>query len=90
MDQIVTFLLSNPLWLAVAVVVSLVVVLLMLKKVFKLLLFAGALFILYIAYLYWTGGDVAGSVDVLDQFLRSWGERVLMFFKGLGFGGTEV
>ncbi len=90
MDQIVNFLLINPLWLAVAAVVSLVVVLLMLKKVFKLLLFAGALFILYIAYLYWTGGDVSGSVEALDQFLRSWGERVLMFFKGLGPGDTSV
>jgi len=90
MDQIINFLLSNPLWLTVAAVVSLVVLFFMLKKVFKLLLFAGAIFILYIAYLYWTGGDVSGSVEALDQLLRSWGVRILMFFKGLGPSGTSV
>ena len=86
MEQFITLLVENPLYLVVAVIVSIAVLLLFLKKILKLLLVVAAVCILYVAYLYWSGGNVSETVKSMEQavdeslrkgtdFLRNIGEK---------------
>lgn len=86
MEQFVALLVENPLYLVVAVIVSIAVLLLFLKKILKLLLVVAAVCILYVAYLYWSGGNVSETVKIMEQavdeslrkgtdFLRNIGEK---------------
>lgn len=67
MEQFVTLLVENPLYLVIAVIVSIAVLLLFLKKILKLLIIAAAVCILYVAYLYWSGGNVSETVKSVEQ-----------------------
>ncbi len=86
MEQFIVLLVENPLYLVVAVIVSIAVLLLFLKKILKLLLVVAAVCILYVAYLYWSGGNVSETVKIMEQavdeslrkgtdFLRNIGEK---------------
>lgn len=85
MEQFVTLLLENPLYLVIAVILSVAVLLLFLKKILKLLAVAAAVSILYVAYLYWSGENIPETVKSVQQavdeslrkgadFLRNFGD----------------
>ncbi len=67
MEQFVTLLLENPLYLVIAVILSVAVLLLFLKKILKLALVIAAIGILYIAYLYWSGENIPEVMTNLEQ-----------------------
>jgi threonine/homoserine/homoserine lactone efflux protein len=69
MEQIVSLLVENPLYLVIAVILSIVVLLLFLRKILKLLVIIAAVGILYIAYLYWSGENIPEVVTGIEQFL---------------------
>lgn len=79
MEQIVSLLVENPLYLVIAVILSIVVLLLFLRKILKLLVIIAAVGILYVAYLYWSGENIPEVVKGIEQVL----DRALQ--KGVGF-----
>ena len=81
MEQFVNLLLENPLYLVIAVIVSIAVLLLFLKKIIKLLIVVAAVFILYIAYLYWTGGNITEAVRSIEESVDRSFRQGMDFFK---------
>lgn len=70
MEQFVTLLLENPLYLVIAVILSIAVLLLFLKKILKLLAVIVAVGILYVAYLYWSGESIPEVVKGVEQVVN--------------------
>ncbi len=69
-EQLIESLTSNPVYLAGAVVLALIIVIGIVKKLVKLALFVLALFILFIAYLVWTGQEVPTSMDDIQKTIQ--------------------
>lgn len=67
LEQIINTLTSNPLYLVIAVVLSVVILIGVIKKLLKLVLIAAAIFVLYIAYMIWTGQEVPDSIEKVKQ-----------------------
>ena len=64
MENIIEIMTTNPVYLAIAVILALVVVYGFIKKIIKLVLVTASVFILYVAYLHYTGKDT-------DEITRS-------------------
>lgn len=83
MEQFVTLLLENPLYLVIAVILSIAVLLLFLKKILKMLIVVAAVCVLFVAYLYWSGKNVPevikGVEQVVDDVLRKGAESLKRF-----------
>ena len=63
-----TNLLQNPFFLILAVIFAVLIVFGIIKKLFKLAMIILAAFVIYIAYLMWTGQDIPKSInDVRDS-----------------------
>lgn len=75
MERFVTLLLENPLFLVIAVILSVAVLLLFLKKILKLIVVVAAAGILYIAYLHWSGEDIPEVVKNLQHVVDEALER---------------
>jgi hypothetical protein len=58
-----TNLLQNPFFLILGVVLAVIIIWGLVKKLFKLALIVLAAFVIYIAYLIWTGQDIPTSLD---------------------------
>lgn len=69
MDQLSDLLASEPIYMAVAVVLALIILFGVIKKLLKLVLVVSALLVLWIAYSTWSGNDV--SVKSLTDDLQS-------------------
>ena len=63
MDQIVDTILSNNIYLLVAIIFLVVLGFMVIKKMIKLALYALVIFILYLGYLYYIGGDVKHEIE---------------------------
>ena len=74
MDQSIEMLASNPVYMAVAVVLALIILLGVIKKLIKLVLVAGAILVLWVAYMVWAGEEV--SVEMIKEELQSGVEAV--------------
>lgn len=70
METILQFFSSNPLAMAAAIVVSLVVLFLFLKKLLKALLVVAAVAVLYAAWLLFSGGTIHPLVLELQERLH--------------------
>lgn len=70
METILQFFSSNPLAMAAAIVVSLVVLFLFLKKLLKALLVVAAVAVLYTAWLLFSGGTIHPLVLELQERLH--------------------
>ena len=64
MENIIETMTANPVYLAIAVILALVMVFGFIKKIIKLILLTASVFILYVAYLHYTGKDT-------DEITRS-------------------
>ena len=64
MENIIETITANPVYLAIAVILSMVMVFGFIKKIIKLILLTASVFILYVAYLHYTGNDT-------DEITRS-------------------
>ena len=74
MDQSIEMLVSNPVYMAVAVVLALIILFGVIKKLIKLVLVVAAILILWVAYMVWTGNDV--SVEKIREGVQSGVENV--------------
>ena len=83
MENIIELITSNPVYLAVAVILAIVIVYGFVKKIIKLALVTGAVFILYVAYLHYSGKNtseisktVSKSAEILKEAVSKTGEKV--------------
>ena len=74
MDQLIEVLTSNPVYMAVAVVLAIVILLGVIKKLLKLVLVVSAILVLWVAYMVWSGQDV--TVERLKEGIQSGVETV--------------
>ena len=74
MDQSIETLVSNPVYMAVAVVLALIILFGVIKKLIKLVMVVAAILILWVAYLVWTGDDV--SVESIKEGVQTGVENV--------------
>ncbi|UZJ37211.1 hypothetical protein [Prosthecochloris sp. SCSIO W1103] len=81
MEQVVSLLVENPLYLVIAVILSIVVLLLFLRKILKLLVIIAAVGILYVAYLYWSGENIPEVVKGIEQVLDRALQKGVEFLK---------
>ena len=83
MENIIEVITANPVYLAIAVILAVIVVYGFIKKIIKLVLVTASIFILYIAYLHYTGMDtaeitqsVSKSAEILKDAVSKTGEKV--------------
>ena len=69
MDQFSNLLSSDPIYMAIAVVLAVIILLGVIKKLIKLVLVVSAILVLWIAYTTWTGGDT--SIKSLNDVFQS-------------------
>ncbi|PWW82261.1 hypothetical protein CR164_04415 [Prosthecochloris marina] len=81
MEQVISLLVENPLYLVIAVILSIVVLLLFLRKILKLLVIIAAVGILYVAYLYWSGENIPEVVKGIEQVLDRALQKGVEFLK---------
>ena len=74
MENLIETLSNEPIYLAITVVFSIIILLGVLKKLLKIVLVFSALFILWIAYSVWSGKEV--SLDDIKENLQSGVENV--------------
>ena len=83
MENIIEAITSNPVYLAIAVVLAVVVVYGFVKKIIKLALVAASIFVLYVAYLHYTGKNtseisktVSKSAEIIKDAVSKTGDKV--------------
>ena len=83
MENIIEAITVNPVYLAIAVVLAIIIVYGFIKKIIKLALVTLSIFILYIAYLHYTGKNtteitqsVSKSAEILKDAVSKTGEKV--------------
>ena len=83
MENIIELITSNPVYLAISVILAIVIVYGFVKKIIKLALVTGAVFILYVAYLHYSGKNtseisktVSKSAEILKEAVSKTGEKV--------------
>lgn len=83
MENIIELITSNPVYLAIAVILAIVIVYGFVKKIIKLALVTGAVFILYVAYLHYSGKNtseisktVSKSAEIFKEAVSKTGEKV--------------
>ena len=74
MDQSIETLVSNPVYMAVAVVLALIILFGVIKKLIKLVMVVAAILILWVAYMVWEGDDV--SVESIIEGVQTGVENV--------------
>ena len=65
-----TNLLQNPFFLILAVIIAVLIIFGVIKKLFKLAMIALAAFVIYVAYLMWTGQDIPTSFDGVKESVK--------------------
>ena len=83
MENIIEAITANPVYLAIAVILAIVIVYGFIKKIIKLVLVAASILVLYIAYLHYTGKNtteisqsVSKSAEILKDAISKTGEKV--------------
>ena len=78
MENLIETLSNEPIYLAIAVVFSIIILFGALKKLLKIVLVFSALFILWIAYSVWSGKEVSldDTLDGIKENLQSGVENV--------------
>ena len=83
MENIIEAITTNPVYLAIAVILAIVIVYGFIKKIIKLVLVTASIFVLYIAYLHYTGKNtteisqsVSKSAEILKDAISKTGEKV--------------
>jgi cell division protein FtsW (lipid II flippase) len=63
MPQLLENLTSNPLYIAIAVVIVLILLYVVMKRIIKLVIFVFILLLAFLAYVHFTGGNVNDAID---------------------------
>ncbi|MDA1181963.1 MAG: hypothetical protein O3B82_00055 [Bacteroidetes bacterium] len=73
MEKLINTILSNPVYMIMAGLAFVIILFLCIKKLFKFVAYASILFIVFLAYVYFTGGSVKESIkDVKEK-----GEKIM-------------
>jgi len=83
MEKAVDYLVQHPVLFVIAVIISFMILLSLFKNVMKLVLAAGAVFVLYIAYVYLTGGGIHEAVQHFEQMVATVFHFITDIFKSL-------
>ena len=62
MENLLNIILSNSLYMIIAGIALVIILFLLIKKLFKFLLYACILFIAFLAYVHYTGGSVKETI----------------------------
>ena len=64
-NNIITTLYSDPIYLIIGVILSALLLYSLLKKLVKFVMYLLAIIVMYLAYLYYSGGEIPKNVDEL-------------------------
>ena len=84
MEPIIDFFSDQPVYLIVAVILAIAILFSFIKKLIKLAIVAAAVFVLYIAYLMWTGKEVPVSYEDVSSKVKGKVEEGLQAGKKAG------
>tara|TARA_B100000378_G_scaffold225489_1_gene189378 strand:- start:83 stop:412 length:330 start_codon:yes stop_codon:yes gene_type:complete len=84
MEPIITFFSDQPVYLIVAVILAIVILFSFIKKLIKLAMVVAAAFVLYIAYLMWTGKEVPVSYEDVTSRVKEKVEEGIQAGKKAG------
>ena len=68
--ETITNLLQNPFFLILAVIFAVLIVFGIIKRLFKLAMIVLAAFVIYVAFLLWTGQDIPTSFDDIKDSVK--------------------
>ena len=67
MESLIDIVFSNPVYLAIAVILTILLAYALIKKVIKLILTTGVILVIYVIYLNYTGQEVPKNMDDLKE-----------------------
>ena len=67
MESLIDIVFSNPVYLAIAVILTILLAYALIKKVIKLIFTVGVVLVTYVIYLNYTGQEVPKNMDVLKE-----------------------
>jgi len=67
MPQLLDNIISNPLYLAIAVVIVLALLFSIMKRIIKLIVFVIILLLAFLAYVHYTGGNVKDTLNKVKE-----------------------
>jgi len=76
MENIIDTIFSNPIYMAIAGLLTVMLVYAIIKKVIKLVFTIGFILVLYVVYLNYTGQDVPQNIDELKESVTDEFEKV--------------
>ena len=76
MELLIDTLFSNPVYMAIAVVLTILLVYSLIKKIIKWVFMFGILLIIYVIYLNYTGQEVPKNIDQLKESVSESVDRV--------------
>jgi energy-coupling factor transporter transmembrane protein EcfT len=63
MQQLFHLISSNPIYAIITFIIVIVLVFFVIKKMFKLVLYAVLVFLCFLGYVYFTGGDIKDTIN---------------------------
>ncbi|MBC8467575.1 MAG: hypothetical protein H8D58_03200, partial [Candidatus Marinimicrobia bacterium] len=76
MENMIDTIFSNPIYLAIAGILAILLVFAIIKKVIKLVFTIGLLLVIYVIYLNYTGQEVPKTVDEFKESVSEEFEKV--------------
>ena len=67
MESLIDIVFSNPVYLAIAVILTILLAYALIKKVIKLIFTTGVILVIYVIYLNYTGQEVPKNIDDLKE-----------------------
>jgi energy-coupling factor transporter transmembrane protein EcfT len=67
MENLISTILSNPTYLIITGLAIVIIIFLLIKKLFKILIYAFVLFIAFLTYIYLTGGSVKETIKDIKE-----------------------
>ena len=67
MESLINIVFSNPVYLAIAVILTILLAYALIKKVIKLIFTTGVILVIYVIYLNYTGQEVPKNMDDLKE-----------------------
>ena len=76
MENIIEQIYSNPVYMAIAVILGLLMVYGIVKRIIKLVIFIGIVLVLYVVYLNYTGQEIPATTEELKKSVTENMEKV--------------
>jgi len=80
MENLLNIILSNSVYMIIAGIALVIILFLLIKKLFKFLLYACILFIAFLAYVHYTGGSVKETIknakDKGEEIIKEGSEKI--------------